>query len=383
MAASDPASLRRAITFYEQAVALDSSFVAAWAQLARARSGLYGNGTPEPQLGKAAKAAAEQAQRLGPNRPEGYLALGVYHALVERDMEQAGAAFEAGLKVAPNNIALLANASATEAYLGHWEAALPRLLHAVALDPRAPGPALNLAGTLQNLRRYGPADSAADRAIGLAPTSLSGRRIKAEVALGRGDLPGAQAAVQAGLTAVDPVALLASFAVFDDLYWVLDDAQQRQLLTFAPSAFDDDRGAWGLVRAQTYHLRGSQQLARIYADSARLAFEAQLRGAPQDAQRHALLGLALAYLGHTDEAIKEAERGAELAPVSRDASLGPYIQHLLARIYLLAGQHERALDHLEPLLRIPYVLSPGWLRIDPTFAPLKANPRFERLIAGS
>jgi hypothetical protein len=29
-----------------------------------------------------------------------------------------------------------------------------------------------------------------------------------------------------------------------------------------------------------------------------------------------------------------------------------------------------------------YRLSPGWLRIDPTFAPLRGNPRFQRLAAG-
>jgi len=54
----------------------------------------------------------------------------------------------------------------------------------------------------------------------------------------------------------------------------------------------------------------------------------------------------------------------------------------LVRIYLLVGEPEKALDRLEPLLKIPYYLSPGWLRIDPTFAPLMGNPRFEKLVAG-
>jgi hypothetical protein len=45
------------------------------------------------------------------------------------------------------------------------------------------------------------------------------------------------------------------------------------------------------------------------------------------------------------------------------------------------GEPEKALDQLEPLLKIPYYLTSGWLRIDPTFAPLKGNPRFERLVA--
>jgi hypothetical protein len=51
------------------------------------------------------------------------------------------------------------------------------------------------------------------------------------------------------------------------------------------------------------------------------------------------------------------------------------------RIYLLVGEPEKALDQLEPLLKIPYYLSPGWLRIGPTFAPLRGNPRFELLVA--
>jgi tetratricopeptide (TPR) repeat protein len=188
-------------------------------------------------------------------------------------------------------------------------------------------------------------------------------------------------APRAALSRVDPVALLAFFGTYQDLYWVLDDAQQQQLLALPPSAFDDDLGNWGIVRAQTYWMRKDPAKARVYADSALLAFDEQLRATPDDDQRHVFRGLALAYLGRKAEAIAEGKRGVSLLPISRDA-YGPYDQHQLARIYLLVGEPEKALDQLEPLLKMPYYLSPGWLKIDPTFAPLRGNARFERLVAG-
>ena len=383
MSVADPPSLRRSIGFYERAVALDSSFVAGWVQLARARATLYLNGTPVPRLGQDAEAAAERARRLGPNRAETYLALGTYLDFVPGDHQGARAAYAAGLELAPNNVDLLASAAINEEYLGRWEAAVPPLQRAATLDPRSVRTARVLGRALQCLRRYGAADSVLDRALTIAPTSLVARVWKVEVALGRGDLSAAQALIRTGLAVADTAALVAYVATADDLYWVLEDAQQQQLLTLPPSAFDDDRAAWGLVRAQTYYLRGDRARARIYADSARLAFEAQLRDTPQDGQRHALRGLALAYLGRMAEAAQEGERGAALLPITQDAYSGAYLQHQLVRIYLLAGQPERALDHLEPLLQVPYKLSPGWLRIDPTFAPLKGNVRFERLVSGS
>ena len=123
---------------------------------------------------------------------------------------------------------------------------------------------------------------------------------------------------------------------------------------------------------------------RRFEQEARAAAEAQLRNTPDDANTHALLGLALTFLGdrHKAEAVREGERGVALVPVAKDAYDGPYYQHQLARIYIRVNEPEKALDQLEPLLEIPYYLSPGWLRIDPTFAPLKGNPRFQQLVAG-
>jgi hypothetical protein len=172
------------------------------------------------------------------------------------------------------------------------------------------------------------------------------------------------------------------FGNYWDLYWALDDGHQRLLLRLPPSAFDGDRGSWGIVRAQTYFVRGDTALARIYADSARVGFDETLADNPDDPQRNLIRGLALAYLGEKAAAMKAGERGISLVQARGDGYTGPYLHHQLMRIYILAGATDKALDQLEALLQMPYFLSPGWFRIDPTFDPLRQHPRFRKLVEG-
>ena len=63
LASNDPPSSRRAIDYYGQAVALDSTFVQAWVQLSRAHSSIYNVGTPTPRTTAGARDAAERARR--------------------------------------------------------------------------------------------------------------------------------------------------------------------------------------------------------------------------------------------------------------------------------------------------------------------------------
>ncbi len=381
---ADQAGLRRAIGFYERAVSLDSSFAQAWGQLSRARTSLYSNGVPDQTLARAALAAAERARALRPNDPLIYLATGDFYSSVNPiDNERAAAEYEQGLRLAPDDVELLSAAATTGARLQHWEVNRSRLQRALRLDPRSFTAARRVATLLIFLRQYEPADSALDRAIALAPTNPQMALLKVMISLGRGDLAGAQAEVLAAGERIDPTTLLAFLATYQDLYWVLDSAQQRKLLELPPAAFDEDRAVWGLVRAEVYSLRGDRRLTAAYADSARRVVEGQIRAAPDDAQRRILRGLTLAYLGRKAEAVDEGLRGVELLPISQDGYFGPYVQLQLVRIYLLVDEPEKALDQLEPLLRVPFYLSPRWLRIDPTFDPLRANPRFRRLTEGS
>jgi tetratricopeptide (TPR) repeat protein len=197
--------------------------------------------------------------------------------------------------------------------------------------------------------------------------------------LGEGNLDGARAVLKAAAREVEPTALVASMG---DLVWVLDEGQRELLLRLTPNAFDDDRGVWSLCLTRASALKGDAKGVLSYAEEARRAFEEKLRVTPDNAGLHALQGQALAYLGQKAEAIREGERAASLLPVAKDAFEGARVQDQLVRIYILAGESEKALNKLEPLLKIPCDVSPGWLAIDPNFDPLRKNPRFQKLVAG-
>ena len=379
----DPVTMERAATAYERAVALDSSFMQAWARLSQASAVIYTNGIPTPEGAQRAKVAAERALALAPDAPEARLALGTYYDFVAGKYSEALEQFALGRRADPNNAELLSAAALSEQSLGRWENALEYLKQAEVLDPRSSLVVGRLARTQLWLRRHDEAAATADRGILLDPTGIGIHQVKVMALLGKGDLAAARAAIRAVPAEVDPTALVFQFANFWDLAWALDTDHQALLLRLTPVAFGDDRFSWAIVMAQTYAYRGDVRRARAYADSAVHASGDVLANTPDDAQRRVLLGLALAYAGRKKEAIREGERGVSLLPISKDAYTGSYLQHQLVRIYVLAGEPQKAVDLLAPLLDIPYYLSPGWLRVDPTFAPLRKLPRFQALLAVS
>ena len=379
-AGSNPNVLRRAVVEYEQAVALDSGFASAWAGLARSRSRLYANGTPATELARQARDAADRALRLAPDASFAHGARGLYFVWVERNPAAALAEIERARAASPNDPDILTRLAMVYNQLGRFEDALPNARAAQQLDPRSPGPLDPLLRALTYLRRYPEAREVGDRALTLVPNETS-ILTRIFVSLGEGDLPGARRVIADAGARVNQDQLVSFLATYQDLGWVLDDGAQRRVLALGPELFDNDRGNWAFVRAQVFGWRGDLRQARAWGDTAAREFAAQIRATPNDAQRHALRGLALAYAGHHAEALAEGLRGVALLP-EQNFIMHEYLQQLLVRIHLLSGDPEKAVDVLEPLLTRPGMLSSDWVRIDPTFESLKGHPRFEKLVAG-
>jgi hypothetical protein len=307
--------------------------------------------------------------------------MGEYLRRVKQDYAGAIVAYSRGEQLSPSNAELFSGIASAEQSLGRWDAALDHLRQAQRLDPRSAQTAQTLTQALLNTRRYDEAQASADRWIALTPENPLAYEVKAMILASRGDVPAARAIVEKPPAGIPLTRFVAYIATYYEMFWLLGPEQQRLLLRLPSSEFDDDRASWGLSIAGVATLMGDSRLAHAYGDSARIAFEEQLRGAPDDAQLHVLYGVALAYTGRKAEAIREGERGVAARPMSADAANGPYMQHQLARIYIMIGEPEKALDQLEPLLRVPYYLSPAWLRADPTFDPIRKHPRFQRLVA--
>ena len=379
LAGAAPEDIQRAIVLFSRAVALDSTFALAWAVLSRAHSASYYVGNADVESLNAALAAAQRALALDSKLATAFLAMGDYYGNCLNDWTRAVEQYMLGRRLAPQDSDLIASIANAQQRAGRWEDALVTLHDGQQIDPRSSPIAQRQARGLLWLRRHDESRAAADKFLSFAPASPQALMAKTMVQLATGDLAGARAVVKNAPREVDPTTLVAYFANYWDLYWVLDDEQQQLLLRLRPGPFGDDRGAWAFCMTQTLFLRGDQARAKIMADSIVFFTDIGLKANPRDAQQQMVRALGLAYGGKKVAAIEAGERAVAANPPTTDAYQGVYLTYLLARLYLLVGEPDHAMDQLDRVLRMPFYVTPAWLRIDPEWEPLRTNPRFQAL----
>jgi eukaryotic-like serine/threonine-protein kinase len=371
---------QHAVADFERAVSLDSTFALAWAALARGRAGICLCGPPKPGDADAAQRAALHALALQPTLPEAHVALGDYYYLVRRDYSRARSEYESGLRTAPNNALLISRVALVERHQGKFDSALVHLQRALQLDPQNPQVSGPLGMTYAVLHRWDDARALYQRQLIERPSGLNARVGLTLLSLFQGDTAGARAMLHGGPADVDSTSFYVNIGEYD-MGWLLSPAEQRRFLLLTPTDFGDDRGEWALDRASVYRQIGDLARMRAYADTAHVAYAAAIATASDRAPYRLNDAYALALMGRNDAAVAEAQHATALFPFPGDAWNGPFYQEQVGRLDVLIGQPERALDQLEPLLRVPYTLTAAQLRTDPDFVPLRGNPRFARLIA--
>jgi TolB-like protein/tRNA A-37 threonylcarbamoyl transferase component Bud32 len=377
-----PGALRGAAAEYRSAVQLDPAFAKAWAALCAAHADLFRLGGLQVADTRIAREALERATALAPESPDTRLANARYADFVTGNPTAALRELRAGLQVAPRRADLLARAGPLELNLGQVAQGLSDLEQAVRLDPLSPEALAGLAGAYLQLHRLPESEAAITRARALRPSSVALGYQHGFILAAKGDLAGVRRVLQAMEQVLGSRPVVAYVALRENLITLLDSAQLRQLLTLTPADLDYGRADWALALAEGHRLLGNMPKARAYGDTAAVAYAALQRSvgahlSPDDqAMQYGLRALALAYAGQA----VEAAAGVRDAIAASDFW---YVRHLAARTYLLSGEIEQAIGQLELLIhpkRGPSYYTGAWLKIDPAFARLRGNSRFEQLV---
>jgi TolB-like protein/Flp pilus assembly protein TadD/tRNA A-37 threonylcarbamoyl transferase component Bud32 len=163
---------RRALELYEQAIALDSTYAAAWAGLADAWLILADDWAPATEAYPKAMAAARHALALDPKNAEAHALLGAAVAIYDWD-------YPAGLRETSRAVELAPSSTRALWYHGNLLIGYPRFNDSALavfrkieqLDPHDATGAAFTCGRLRDLKRYAEADAACQRALALDPGS--------------------------------------------------------------------------------------------------------------------------------------------------------------------------------------------------------------------
>ena len=126
---------------------------------------------------------------------------------------------------------------------------------------------------------------------------------------------------------------------------------------------------------------GDKEKARSAFAATREILEHRLAIKPGDARTIAVLAQVDAGLGQKEQAIAEGLQAVELMPLSRDAYDGMLVLQGLAQVYTWTGETDKAIELVRRLMKMPGYLTYGYLKVDPSWDPLRSDPRFEQFVA--
>jgi TolB-like protein/Flp pilus assembly protein TadD len=379
-------SVFEAIRLLDAATERDPRFALAYYQLAHAHDLIYFVGADHtPARLAMAEAAIRSLSQLRPTSGEAHLSRARHLYWVYHDYDRAREELRLARKSLPNEPIAFRLAGYIDRRQSRWDESINNLNRAIELDPQNPYDQEQVARTYQCLRRYAEAERAFDRAVALAPKDANMRASRAEIEFHWHADPQPLSSTIESILREDPGAAKNVATLWLQISEYQRDANgaQHALAALPVDACYDETipfpVSWcdGLVA----EMRGDQRAAHDAFMKAREETASLLHDQPDYAEALCVLGMADAFLGHKEAAIREGRRAVELLPVAKDSIIGSLLVQYLAIIYARLGEKNDAFQQLVIAARTPGFLSYGKLRLDPYWDPLRREPRFEQIVA--
>jgi len=383
-----PALLNDAVALYERAVANDSEFALAWADMSYARSMLYWYGdsdrTPLQETARLALQNAERALALQPALAQANLAMGFYHYYVRVDFAQALVSFETALRAKPNDSSVLTALGLIARRLNRYDESIAHLRAAHRIDPRNKAVTRVLMTTLVLARRYSATAQLCEHELILDPSDANAQSYCAFMQFVlHDDDEGALAYLRS--TSPDVVQDRAEI-----LHRMKRHKEAIALLEALPDTLENFSGESKSRLLGTLYLdAGQTDRARQLLLEAKAQYEEANAQVPDENPGAGQMRLSLAFihalLGEDAVAIEQANATLMLTGTTREKNpLGWVdVSGSAARVFARARRADLAVPLLEELLDSPgsgLQTSYAYLRHDPDFEPIRIDPAFQSLL---
>ena len=378
-------SFQNAAIAYAEAVKLDPNFALAWARLGLIRSFLFYNGVDRNTNSAAAvEEAADHAIALAPELGEAWLAQGTYRYRVSHDLPGALQAYREAEKRLPNSSLVNEYMVYVERRLGYWREAEAHVRRATDLDPRNFRLWARTAAddVFADLRRFGEAQAAIDRALEISPNDQYGITVKSLLFQYEGRLQeAAKELARLPEHSTDKTILLvrATQALLErNFEQVIFCAEQVTKSINLEEPLSTQNTLALVLQGYAEEWAGRSQEARATFERIIQAM-APAAGAAAGMTYDARSMLALAYAGIGDKAKALEQANQAVADYDKDAVNKAVAENYRAQIQARFGDVDAAIAAVSHLLQVPGGIHPGDLRYLPFWDPLRKDPRFEAL----